>query len=422
MSFVIMALLFKYEGGDIAIGGHSNSTEESILDRAARASAKGALSYWNDRFYCAPAHPDALAIICCANVCSGVFAVYRFSFVLCLFFAFLMVCTIATSKFGARAHRGFWFLKFFTLFGLLIACIFVDNHAMAAYREFARFASFLFLLMQILLLIDFGYRTNEKLVEMDEASGSESCPNWKVAILVGAVVLYAISIAMWALEGQFFGGDGCGAQQALISLTVIICVFLSVVSCTKYCPHGTLLTSAIVTGYASYLCYSALASHPDAKCNPFADRQENSVSDLLVGFVVFAISMASTAWSATGSKDALIGKTASSNAELTVSLEAGGTSSTAEGGANDDEESVGPESWWYYHLMMVVCSFYMAMLLSDWSMQPVDKPDGAYATSLSSFWVKITSQWVCLLMYAWTLLAPYLLRNVRDFGIEFDFD
>jgi len=65
----------------------------------------------------------------------------------------------------------------------------------------------------------------------------------------------------------------------------------------------------------------------------------------------------------------------------------------------------------------------MAMLLSDWSTQPINEPaHGQYMASLSSFWVKIVSQWICLLMYAWTLLAPYLLRNVRDFGIDFDFD
>jgi len=414
MTFVGTAWLFKTEGGDIVIGGGSNTTEASILDRAASIAGAGALHYWNDRFYCAPAHPHAIAIICCANTCGGVFAVYRFSFVLCLFFAFLLLCTVGTSRFGARAHRGFWFLKFFTLFGLLIAAIFVDNHAMAAYREVARYASFLFLMMQILLLIDFGYRTNEWLIELDEKSENESCCNWKMGILVGAFLLYAASITMWALEGHYFGGEGCAAQQALIALTVIFCVLLSAVSCTKFCPHGTLLTSAIVTGYASYLCYSALASHPDATCNPFSKRQNSSFSDLAVGFVVFGVSMASTAWSATGSKDALIGKT--SPTELTETLEGGPASD------GDDSEKVTPESWWYYHLMMTVCTFYMAMLLTDWSTQPVNQPDGSYATSLGTFWVKIGSQWVCLLMYAWTLLAPYLLRDVRDFGIEFDLD
>ena len=137
--------------------------------------------------------------------------------------------------------------------------------------------------------------------------------------------------------------------------------------------------------------------------------------------------MASTAWSLTGSKDAIIGK--SSGSDLTAALETGTNPSDATPSPTDDEEEVGPESWWYYHLMMVVCTFYMAMLLTDWSDQSVDGAPsgssgslGAHSVSLTNFWVKICSQWVCLSMYAWTLLAPYLLRNVRDFGVEFDFD
>jgi len=81
--------------------------------------------------------------------------------------------------------------------------------------------------------------------------------------------------------------------------------------------------------------------------------------------------------------------------------------------------------------MMVACSMYMGMLLTDWSSQPaytkdnvpaMIESDDEYNVSYGSFWVKIVSQWVCLLMYAWTLLAPYMLRDYRDFGIEFDLD
>jgi len=232
---------------------------------------------------------------------------------------------------------------------------------------------------------------------------------------------------MWVFLFIQFGHSGCPAQQTLISLTLIITIILTIISCTKIAPHGTLLTSSVVTAYATYLCYSALASHPDGQCNPFATRDTNSISDMLIGLLVAAISMAATAWSATGSKDVLIGKEHGS--DLTQTLEDGTTKESSTHDTDANGEEVGAESWWYYNLMMTACSMYMAMLLTDWSAQPWEvngvpavhqEEHGHYSTSLGSFWVKIASQWICLLMYAWTLLAPYLCRDCRDFGVEFD--
>ena len=332
------------------------------------------------------------------------------------------LCTAGTTKFGARVHRGFWFLKAFTLLSLLITTVFIDNSAMEAYREVARYTSFVFLVIQILLLIDYGYRTNEWLVELDEHSDYEGVCTYKMILLGAAALMYALSITMWVFMSMWFGMAGCGPQQALITVTIVMTISLTIVSCTKIAPHGTLLTSAVVTGYATYQCYSALASHPNAECNGTA---HHSTPDLLVGFLVFGVAMmsvAASAWTATSSKDQLMGKSsATANSDLTVTLDSGENSNAA---AADDEEVVGPESWWYYHLMMVVVSLYMAMLLSDWSIQPTNLPENLpeFNRNLESFWIKVSAQWVCLLMYAWTLLAPYLLRDVRDFGIEFDFD
>lgn len=45
-------------------------------------------------------------------------------------------------------------------------------------------------------------------------------------------------------------------------------------------------------------------------------------------------------------------------------------------------------------------------------------PDADFKTMTSKWpavWVKITSSWVCLLLYLWTLVAPLVLTN-RDFS------
>ena len=184
-TFVLFALIARFDGGAIVIGGQVNETAaESLMDRMKHQIEHGSISgvqhSWNSRFWCAERYPSGW-IICCDDVCGGVYAVYRYSFTLCLFFAFLTLCTIGTTKFGALAHRGFWILKAFTLFGLLISTLFLRNEAMEAYREVARYCSFIFLLMQILLLIDFGCAPPPRATRNPSSPHMAALPCWRTA-------------------------------------------------------------------------------------------------------------------------------------------------------------------------------------------------------------------------------------------------
>jgi len=423
---VIAALLFEFDGGDIVIGGKTNETASvSLTDQMKNAISSGATtapqSFWNDRFWCKERYPHGW-IICCEDVCGGVYSVYRFSFVLTLFFGFFALLTSVPSRFAARAHRGYWIGKIFLLIGLLVSTLFIDNEILETYREIARYASFLFLLLQILLIIDFAYTWNETWLSYDEEADDDRCCGWKAAILVSSAILYLGSITAWVLLFVYFGVSGCPAQQTVISLTIVLSLFLTAISCSKYAPHGTLLTSASVTAYSTFLAYSALASHPDEECNPMSSSGEET-SGLVVGLIVAAVSMASTAYNAAGSKQQVLGK--EQGADLDKPLDGTGTRSDGE----TEEEEVGTESWWYFHCMMIACSLYMAMLLTDWTAQPATHNGipvtmdtvGSWSVGLPSFWVKLASQWVALVLYGWTLLAPFCLRESRDFGIEFDF-
>lgn len=385
---------------------------------------------WNDQFWCAKAHPHGW-VLCCADVCGGVYVVYRFSAALAIFFVSLALMTIGHSRFGARLHRGFWFPKVFMFLGILISMLWVPNDALQVYREVSRYCSFLFLLMQILLLIDFGYGWNEKWLNWDDKLPETNSPcTWKLAILMSTSVMYLLSLAAWIYMYITFGKHGCTAQQWIISICMGLCVAMTAVSMiNRIAPHGAILTSAVVTVYCTYLTYSALTAHSDEHCNPFA-HSRTSGSDLTVGLLIAGISMASTAYSATGSKQAMIG--ASPGSELTTTLEDANGDKIEDSATKDEEtEVVEPESFWYYHLMMTACSMYMAMLLTDWSHQladvkgvpavPAQDADKlGIGVGPGSFWVKTASAWMCILMYSWTLLAPYMLKDIRDFGIQFD--
>lgn len=125
-------------------------------------------------------------------------------------------------------------VQIFVLLGLLVSTLWIENDFLLFYRELSRYSSILFLLLQILLLIEFGYSWNEKWLEYDERNECEgSCCGWKTAIIVSSLSMYIGSIVLWVVMYVVFGKEGCGAQLTLITLTIIVCVALTILSCTK---------------------------------------------------------------------------------------------------------------------------------------------------------------------------------------------
>ena len=64
----------------------------------------------------------------------------------------------------------------------------------------------------------------------------------------------------------------------------------------------------------------------------------------------------------------------------------------------------------FFHLAYMLTSSYLAMLFTGWTLN--DVPGRLSVDSgWISVWVKMASQWLCGLLYCWTLLAPLLLRH-----------
>ena len=73
-------------------------------------------------------------------------------------------------------------------------------------------------------------------------------------------------------------------------------------------------------------------------------------------------------------------------------------------------------SYFGYHLRMLIIAMYMAMLLTDWGVAPRESSaSGAtYSIGYASAWLQMSANWVCCLLYTWTLVAPKLFPD-RDF-------
>merc|ERR1712159_521702 len=74
-----------------------------------------------------------------------------------------------------------------------------------------------------------------------------------------------------------------------------------------------------------------------------------------------------------------------------------------------------------YHFVMVLCSMYMVMTIVNWDTDLTGKRNTLqdFGTGSTVVWVKIVAQWLAIVLYVWTLIAPRVLAAC---GVERDFE
>ncbi len=90
--------------------------------------------------------------------------------------------------------------------------------------------AFLFILIQLVLLIDFAHSWNESWVEKMEENNSKV---WYVLLLFFTLLMYIASITGIALLYVFFtqaANESCKLQKFVISFHLISCVIISAIS------------------------------------------------------------------------------------------------------------------------------------------------------------------------------------------------
>lgn len=98
------------------------------------------------------------------SACFGTSAVLRMSFVLFIFHAIILLSILPRAKCSSALHDGCWCLKFLFVIGVYIAVFWIPNEFYRGWAHFARIASGLYLVVQVILLIIVAYTINDKLV------------------------------------------------------------------------------------------------------------------------------------------------------------------------------------------------------------------------------------------------------------------
>lgn len=241
---------------------------------------------------------------------------------------------------------------------------------------------------------------------------------------------------------HYFGG--CGGNTAIVSLSLLLIVALTVVQLSGV--EGSLLTSSVLSLYVVYLGYSAVSKNPHETCNPQLGK-ENNPFDIVMGLVLTAMSLAWTGWSYTAE-----GRLSGDGVKTARSLGTGPGAAFRRGQDpvlelddplleyhdedhpptglalnSDDAEDALPAAAgdvWKLNATLALVACWVAMSLTGWGSLAGAGADGEGAAMHTAanpqvgqvnMAVIAASQWVAVLLYVWTLAAPRLFPD-REFS------
>jgi len=364
--------------------------------------------------------------------------VYRTSFALLLFFAIHAILVRAFMSF----HWMFLIIKLLCLIAFLIGSFWFSNSFYDGYAEFARVASVVFLVMQVLVLVAWAWDVSDsvlgKIDSLEKGTTEEKSNKCEVGcyqslLVIMTFIFLGCCIVLWALMFTWFGKSGCSLNQTLIALTIIAVVVLFAVSI--YVEDGSIFVTSIVATYGTYLCYDGLQSKADS-CNALAG--ERDTLSLWLGILITAAALSYAGFSVSSQTNQAFKETESnpSNAEkdLKAADKEDGTDGEDVGTSNYDdlEESTGKSNKVsesgdlseadkrerrhnvIFHTCMAFASIYISMLYTNWATNSASSGTTSGRSNIS-LGVNIGAEWLSFILYLWTLVAPTLLSG-RDFS------
>uniref|UniRef100_A0A0N5BQR2 Serine incorporator 5 n=1 Tax=Strongyloides papillosus TaxID=174720 RepID=A0A0N5BQR2_STREA len=363
---------------------------------------------------------------------TGYQAVYRLCAALATFFGFLSVLMIGVkSSKDPRAgiQNGFWFFKYLLVCGIAVGYFMITSKSFSEpMMVIGMIGGCLFILIQLILIIDFAHGLAVYMINSYE--DSDSSRTWAF-LLYGFVILnYGICIVGAVFMYKNYGGEGCVLPKFAITFNIILSLCVSVISILpkvqEHFPHSGLLQSSFMSMYTIYLTWSSLTNNPNKSCNPSIQQLLGTSSEVpssyatpipVESLVSLFIFMACLLYSAirTTSNTAMGAITGGGNQNSEgdlIPLSSSNGNDVEGGQVYDNEKESVSYSYSYCHFIFALASLYIMMTMTSWY-----SPDNDIThlnSNTASVWVKLTSSWVAILLYTWTMIAPAIFPD-REF-------
>ncbi|EAN91400.1 hypothetical protein, conserved [Trypanosoma cruzi] len=343
-----------------------------------------------------------LATSALSEDCTAEVLVYRVSFALALFF-FLHLLSVSDltccieSETRVEFQKRFFYAKTILLLLVFVATFWIPNGFFAIYAYVCLFASAFFLLMNVIFLVDFSYQWSDDFGRRSERSSKWMWYLFAIAVLsyLGAIGVNIASYIMYVPHSD------CNYNAFAITSVLVSALVFTVLS--VWIPHGSIVPSGIVFLYSSGIMFVTLRTGTDEYCNRLAvpEGQTNSIKQMVIASIVSSFALGYSVVSSGGNGSALgIGRD--------------------EEGEDEDPDEIGHLSQYlFFYTTMMLGSMYLAMLATGWHVSGMGKSTLLGSINIA-FWVRSATVWAAVLLYIWSLLAPYFCCRDRDFGYDLD--
>lgn len=353
--------------------------------------------------------------------------IYRASFALGLLFLFMIFLSFVSDE----GNKRFFLAKLGCSVALFIGFWWGDNTFFSGWAELCRFVSFVWLLVQALLMLDFAHDCHELLMEKAskaETNGEDS-RNWYVLYLLLSGGF--LTAAIVGLVFLFQSYTGCGDGMFFVVLTTIMGAITTIVSMLNSVNRG-LLTPCIMFAYSVFMCWYALLSSSNSSCNPTVGTNGGKKDTAIIITTIISVVIILYCI-VNGTKILNIfnpdgeGVMQSYGSETSKELQIQRVPSNSINRDGEDREIGKPEEVEqhdvfesqssgtthervFFHVFMFLVTCYFAMIFTSWGSSngsPENNDNSSLTSGRESMWLKIVSQWVFLILYCRVLQVSY---------------
>jgi len=244
--------------------------------------------------------------------CIGSLAAIRVAFALALFHLILAVVMI-----GVRSSKdprsviqdGWWGLKLILIIGFIIMAFFIPTPFYEGWAWISLFGSAIFILAQLVLLVDFAHSWTESWAEYYNKMEQKI---WLWLLIICTGILFIGGLVLTILTYVFFvKGENCQMNIAFPTINIFFAVLYTIVSVhptIQEANHGRsgLLQASVVFVYTSYLVWSSINSEPLTwKCNGISSG--SSTVAIVIGAVFAILAVCYSAFTTSGSTASIVG-------------------------------------------------------------------------------------------------------------------